>query len=204
MRVACYLRVSSLDQNDALQRDALAKWCELHGHQPTWFHDKFTGKTMKRPGWEAVWAAVTAGESKTIAVWKLDRLGRTALEMLALFAECQARGVNLVSLTDSFDLATPSGRLHANMLASVAEYERECNHERQMAGIAAARKRNNGKCTWGGSKKGQRRITGETEKAIHDLAASGTPKARIARTLGLSRSTVYDVLNGLQASPQPA
>ena len=204
MRVACYLRVSSLDQNDTLQQDALAKWSQLHGHEPVWFRDQFTGKTMNRPGWESLWQAITAGELRTIAVWKLDRLGRSTLDMANLFAECDARGINLISLTDSLDLSTPSGRLMGHMLASIAQYERERNLERQKAGIQAVRRRHNGKCTWGGSRKGQRRISRDTEATIVQLARLGTPKARIARTLGVSRSTVYDVLDALQPSPQPA
>lgn len=63
------------------------------------------------------------GEVSTIVVWRLDRLGRTASGLTKLFDELRARKVNLVSLRDGLDLATPAGRLMANVFASVAQYE---------------------------------------------------------------------------------
>jgi DNA invertase Pin-like site-specific DNA recombinase len=84
--------------------------------------------------------------------WRLDRLGRTAKGLTALFAELLELRVNLVSLRDSIDLNTPAGRLMANVLASVAQYETEVRAERVRAGQMIARA--NGK-TWGGSKPGR-------------------------------------------------
>jgi DNA invertase Pin-like site-specific DNA recombinase len=136
---------------------------------------------------------MAAGRVGTVAVWRLDRLGRTAKGLTALFDDLRAANVNLVSLKDGLDLSTPAGRLMANVLASVAAYETEVRKERQAAGIAAARAK--GK-RWGGRIKGQRaKVTGEQIAAARKMKEEGTPVARIARLLGLSRPTVYGMLN---------
>ena len=81
-------------------------------------------------------------------VWRLDRLGRTAKGLTALFEELQRLGVGLVSLKEGLDLSTAAGCLMANVLASVAQFETELRSERILAGQAAARAQ--GK-RWGGS-----------------------------------------------------
>ena len=90
------------------------------------------------------------GSFLTVVVWRLDRLGRTAKGLTALFEDLLGRGVDLVSLEDGLDLATPAGRLMANVLASVAQYETEVRADRVLAGQAVAKA--NGK-TWGGRPK---------------------------------------------------
>ena len=106
------------------------------------------------------------------------------------------RGVDLVSLKDGFSLASPAGRLHARILASVAEYETEVRAERVAAGQAAARR--NGK-TWGGSEKGWRwKVSDDQVMAIHEMRGTGKPIAQIARVTGLSRPTIYRVLREVQ------
>jgi DNA invertase Pin-like site-specific DNA recombinase len=104
----------------------------------------------------------------------------------------QERGINLVSLKDGIDLSTPAGRMLANVLASIAQFETECRAERVLAGQAVARA--NGK-TWGGRAPGTRiRLTTEKEKTIKLLYKQGETIASIARTVGLSRPTIYSVL----------
>ena len=100
--------------------------------------------------------------------------------------------VDLVSIKDGFSLASPAGRLHARILASVSEYETECRAERVHAGQQVARRK--GK-TWGGSKKGWRwRVTDDQLAAIQEMRTAGKPIAQIARVTGLSRPTIYRVL----------
>ncbi len=125
-------------------------------------------------------------------VWRLDRLGRTASGLTALFDALQARGVGLVSLKDGLDLSTPAGRLMANVLASAAAYENEVRSERVLAGQSAARAA--GK-RWGGSAKGRRiKVTREQVQSIQRLKGQGQKVAVIARATGLSRPTIYSVL----------
>jgi DNA invertase Pin-like site-specific DNA recombinase len=127
-----------------------------------------------------------------VCVWRLDRLGRTAKGLLTLLDELQVLGVGFVSLREGFDLSTPAGRLMAGVLASVAAYETEVRKERQLAGIAKAKA--DGK-TWGGRKAGTRvKVTEEKENVIRQLHDKGYSIASIARTVGLTRKTIYRAL----------
>jgi DNA invertase Pin-like site-specific DNA recombinase len=151
---------------------------------------------MDRPAWNKLVKAIDAGSVLKVVVWRLDRLGRTAKGLTALFEDLQNRKVGLYSLRDSLDLSTPAGRLMANVLASVAAYETEVRAERVQAGQAVARQ--HGK-TWGGSKSG-RLITVTVEQRNQVLAMRGEKVARIARTVGLSRPTIYRLLEQAEAN----
>ena len=151
---------------------------------------------MDRPGWQKLQAAIDGGQVQKLVVWRLDRLGRTASGLCKLFEELYAKKVRLISLKDSVDLETPAGRLIANVLASVAAYETEVRGERVKAGQAAAKAA--GK-TWGGSQKGRLlKVTDEQVRAIIRMKAEGEKVARIARTVSLSRLTIYRVLENYQ------
>jgi DNA invertase Pin-like site-specific DNA recombinase len=128
-----------------------------------------------------------------LVVWRLDRLGRFTAGLAALFDELRKRNVNLVSLKDSVDLSTPAGRLIANVLASVAQYETEVRGERVAAGQAVARA--NGK-TWGGDHNSGKllHVTKEQFAQVQRLHAAGEGKSAIARATGLSRPTIYRLL----------
>jgi DNA invertase Pin-like site-specific DNA recombinase len=190
--IAIYVRVSSRKQDTRSQTPDLERWAAAQDQPVRWYRDTFSGKTMDRPGWNKLQAAVTAGEVSGVVVWRLDRLGRTAKGLTALFDDLQRAKINLVSLKDGLDLSTPAGRLLANMLASVAQFETEIRAERILAGQAAARAA--GK-RWGGGKPGRRvKVTVEAETAIRKLWADGVKVAAIARAVSLSRPTVYAVL----------
>jgi DNA invertase Pin-like site-specific DNA recombinase len=193
--IAIYLRVSSQKRQDfKSQQPDLERWAAVQDIPVVIYRDKFTGRTMDRPGWNKLQAAIDRGEVVKVCCWRLDRLGRTAKGLTALFVDLQERGVGLVSLREGIDLSTPAGRMLANMLASVAQFETECRAERVLAGQAAARE--NGK-TWGGRKPGTRvRVTEEKERAIKSMHKQGEKIAAIARATELSRPTVYAVLRG--------
>jgi DNA invertase Pin-like site-specific DNA recombinase len=189
---AIYCRVSSRDQSHASQLPDLERWTEAHDGPVKWFRDKFTGRTMNRPGMDQLTDHLRAGRLERIVVWRLDRLGRTTKGLCQLFDELTERKVDLVSLKDGFSLASPAGRLHARILASVAEYETEVRAERVAAGQAVARR--NGK-TWGGSKKGWRwKVSDDQQTAILEMHRTGKPITEIARITDLSRPSVYRVL----------
>ena len=189
---ALYVRVSHRDQTHASQLPDLERWISAHDGSVLWFKDTFTGRTMNRPGMDKLLAALRSGKLCRIVVWRLDRLGRTTKGLCQLFDELCERSVDLVSLKDGFSLESPAGRLHARILASVAEYETEVRAERVAAGQAAARR--NGK-TWGGSEKGWRwKVSDDQVMAIHEMKSVGKPIAQIARVTGLSRPTIYRVL----------
>lgn len=189
---AIYVRVSHRDQSHASQLPDLERWVEAHDGRVEWYKDTFTGKTMNRPGMDRLLDALRSGRLSRIVVWRLDRLGRTTKGLCQLFDELREQRVDLVSIKDGFSLDSPAGRLHARILASVAEYETEIRAERVAAGQAVARKK--GK-TWGGSKKGWRwKVSDDQVVAIHEMRGAGKPIAQIARVTGLSRPTIYRVL----------
>lgn len=189
---AIYSRISSRHQDHRSQMPDLERWAEAHGEPVVYFKDTFTGRTMARPGMDKMMEALRSGKLDRIVVWRLDRLGRTTKGLCQLFDELHERGVDLVSMKDGFSLASPAGRLHARILASVAEYETEIRAERVAAGQSAARKR--GK-TWGGSDKGWRwKVTDDQVNAIHEMKSAGRKITQIARVTGLSRPTIYRVL----------
>src|SRR4051794_37746671 len=128
-----YARVSTQDQNLALQRHALR-----HSGCERIYEDKISGTRAERPG--LVKALDTLRVGDTLVVWKLDRLGRSVKQLVDLVAQLSASGVHFQSLTDSIDTGTPSGRFFFHVMASLAEMERELMVERTQAGLAAARK----------------------------------------------------------------
>ena len=195
---AIYIRVSSRDQSHASQLPDLERWVAAHEGQIEWFRDTFTGRTMARPGMEKLLTDVHAGRIERIVVWRLDRLGRTTKGLCQLFDDLCEQKVDLVSLKDGFSLNSPAGRLHARILASVAEYETEIRAERVAAGQAVARRK--GK-KWGGSKKGWRwKVTDDQIGAILEMRAAGKSISSIARVTSLSRPTIYRVLEQQEAA----
>jgi len=190
--VAIYVRVSSKRQDLASQLPDLERWAAAQGEPVKYYRDKFTGKSMDRPGWSKLQSAIERGDVSRLVVWRLDRLGRTAAGLTRLFADLQERKIGLVSLKDGIDLSTAAGRMLANVLASIAQFETELRAERVRAGQAAAKAA--GKSI-GGRKAGTRvRLTIEKERAVQRLHKAGTSVAEIARTLQLSRPTIYKAL----------
>ncbi len=198
--IAIYVRVSSKQQDTRSQEPDLNRWVVAYANETPvrWYWDEATGKTMDRPGWKKLEADIAIGRVMQIVVWRLDRLGRTASGLTALFDTHRARGVGVVSLKDGLDLSTPAGRLMANVLASVAAYENEVRSERILAGQSAARAA--GK-RWGGSAKGHRiKVTREQAQSIRRLKGEGQKVAAIARATGLSRPTIYSLLDASVAT----
>jgi DNA invertase Pin-like site-specific DNA recombinase len=189
---AIYLRVSTHDQTLASQRPDVERWCAAHDSEAEYFCDASSGRSMDRPDWLKLIEEIRAGRVNRLVVWRLDRLGRTAAGLTALFEELQAHGCTLVSIREGIDLSTPAGRLMANVIASVAAYETEVRRERVAAGIAAAKAA--GK-VWGGRKKGSlNRHTAKQLTAIVKGFRQGIPVAALARIHQLSVNTIKNIL----------
>lgn len=207
--IAIYERVSTRDQKLDSQHGDLATWAtakEGGGHKVVWYRDKFTGRSMDRPGMTKLLTEIRAGRITTLTVWRLDRLGRTARGLSTLIEDLVGLKVNFISLRDGIDLATPAGRLIAHVLASVAAYETEVRAERIAAGKAAKRARIEAIVRSGGTpppeNKGGRpkgtavKVTPTIAKLIREMKSEGKKVAHIARELRISRQTIYAVLNG--------
>lgn len=177
-----YARVSTAEQNEHLQRDA------LHGAGCNRiFLDHASGKTESRPGLDALLEQLRPGD--TLVVWRLDRLGRSLRHLIDVAADLEQRGVALVSLRENLDTSTPGGRLIFHVFGALAEFERDLIRERTQAGLAAARARGRvgGRPTvWTPAKIATARAMRASGE--HDVST-------IARVLGVSRASVYRVLN---------
>jgi DNA invertase Pin-like site-specific DNA recombinase len=192
MRTAAYIRVSTIEQNDDLQRQALVQWARAKGVDLIIYADAATGTDFARPSWQRLESDIDAGRIQQLVVWKIDRLGRTASGLTQLFDKFNRLGVRFTSITEGLDLGTHMGKLVATVLAGVAEWENAVRRERQAAGIAAAHQ--NGR-TWGGSVAG--RLSAKVAKqadAVRALRASGMTIERIADTVSLSYPTVAKLL----------
>lgn len=172
-----YIRVSTNEQNTALQRNALeCAGCELI------FEDKISGKTADRPGLKKLLRVLSDGD--TLVVWKLDRLGRSMRHLVVLIEELRQRGSNFRSLTDSIDTSTPMGRFFFHVMGALAEMERELIIERTMAGLAAARAE--------GRIGGRRpKLTKEVWEQAGRLIAAGESRQRVAIIFDVGISTLY-------------
>lgn len=176
-----YARVSTDEQNLALQTDALnAAGCDRV------FSDKLSGSRLDRPGLAAALSHLRSGD--TLVVWKLDRLGRTVRQLVEFVAKLNLDGIEFRSLTDGIDTTTPAGRFFFHMMAALAEMERDLTRERTMAGLAAARAR---------GRKGGRPpalLPRQLTQARHLMQHPDQTMGEIAATLGVSRSTLYRAL----------
>jgi DNA invertase Pin-like site-specific DNA recombinase len=172
-----YARVSTTDQDPALQLDALtAAGC------PRIFTDKASGARDDRPELARLLDVARPGD--VVVVWKLDRLGRSLRHLIEVVGELERRGVGFKSLRESIDTTTVSGKLVFHIFAALAEFERELIVERTTAGLQAARAR--------GRVGGRPRALDPVGVATaRDMVRSGRNVTEIARTLGVSRATVY-------------
>ena len=137
---AIYCRISSSQQRLESQIDELNRWIDINKpNKVKWFKDKFTGTSMTRPAMDTLLEHLYNNKLSQIVIYRLDRLGRTASGLTKLFEDLREHKCNLISLRDNLDLSTPSGRLNANIIASVACYETEIRAERVKAGQASAK-----------------------------------------------------------------
>lgn len=192
MTKAIYARVSTIKQDIDSQEPDLKIWEKSQTQPVQWFTECASGRAAKRPVWDQVQDLIRRRKITELVVWRMDRLGRSVSQLSKLFDELVANNINLVSIKDGLDLSTPAGRLMANVLASVAQFETEIRAERIHAGIAAAKAK--GK-KWGGSKGSNRKVTAAINRTIVKLNQEGTPTAEIARLLKLNRSTISGILN---------
>lgn len=177
-----YARVSTPDQLLDSQLDAL----KGAGCQQIFQEKVSSGK--ERPQLQKLVEMLRQGD--TLVVWKLDRLGRSLKELLALVNDFQTRQIGFVSLTDSIDTTTAQGRLIFNIFASMAEFEKDIIRERTKAGLASARARGR----MGGNKKGLSPEAIQKAETVKTLYQQNKRTDDIARILQIGRATVYRYL----------
>ena len=184
MRQLGYTRVSTAAQDAQLQVDALVG---AGVQKRDVFSDVTSGSrtAIERPGMKRLLDYAEAGD--TVVVWRIDRLGRSLLDVLSTVNLLRGQGVKIQSVSDGIDPETTSGRMMLGMLATLAEYERELITERVNAGIAAAKA--NG--TRFGRPPVDPAVIAEKLTIAKDARAKGRTAEDAARLVGWSRATLY-------------
>ena len=183
-----YARVSTHSQNEDSQVDDLTAYgCEKI------FVDKASGKHAARPQLDAALAYLREGD--VLVITRLSRAMRSLKHLIALSEELRERGIDLVVLKQSIDTTTPTGRLVFHILGALDEFQRELIVEGTHEGLAAARARGRN----GGR---PRKLTDDQAALARELYDSKRHTvAEIARMLGVSRGTIYTVLERTEATP---
>ena len=174
-----YARVSTADQDLTGQKDRLLQ----HGAIRV-FEDVISGKTFVRPGLAAL--LDQARPNDTLAVIRLDRLGRSLKELLETVDDLKAREINLISLEERIDTTSAAGELVFHVFGAIAHFERRLISERTKDGLINARKH--------GRTPGRPPLQPETISALQDLVSAGKSVAQAAKHLGIGRSTAYKVI----------
>lgn len=186
---AVYIRVSTVCQNEAGQRQAVQEYLNAHHISDVeWFVDKASGKSIFREQFDKMQKKIFAGTIKTVIVWKLDRLSRNIRDGINVMDDWLTRGVRLISVTQQLDFNGAVGKLVSTVLLAVAEMENELRKERQTAGIQAAKA--------SGKYKGRKTKTFKAApmRALQ-LRAMGLTTKEIANILQVSQKTVYNYLD---------
>lgn len=183
VRAGLYARVSTHDQQTLpLQLSAMRDYVSERGWKTALeIQDVGTGASL-RPEREQLLKAARRRELDRIVVWRLDRWGRSFLDLVSTLQELASMNVGFVSPTEALDLSTPSGRALAGMLAVFAEFERDILRDRVKAGIAQARKE--------GRPHGRPPTVAKYIQQIRSLAKKGLSKSEIPRRLQISRTSV--------------
>jgi DNA invertase Pin-like site-specific DNA recombinase len=176
-----YARVSTEDQTPALQLAALKK----AGCKTIFKDEGISGATTKRPALLRCLKTLERGD--TLVVWKLDRLGRSLRDLIAMLDDLKDRGVAFRSLTEAVDTHTPTGRAMWQMIGVLAELERSLISERTRAGVKAAKHR--------GVKFGRKpKLTPQQKAHARKLIDDGERREDVAALLNVNRTTLYRAL----------
>ena len=177
-----YVRVSTVDQNEARQVEALKKY-----GVEKWYTEKVSGKDLNRPKLQEMLDFVREGD--TIFIHDFSRISRSVKDLLSLIDLLEAKKVHLVSVKENLDTSTPAGRLMLTMIGAINEFERANLLERQAEGIAIAKAK--------GKYKGRKAI--EINEAFiegyNKYLARKLSKSALAKELGISRPTLDKLIN---------
>lgn len=174
-----YIRISTKDQNEDLQADALNK----AGCKKIFRDIGVSGSTAERKGLTEALEYLREGD--TLVCWKLDRVFRSIKHLIQLTEDLKKRNIEFLSLQDNIDTSSPGGRLMFHIIGSIAEFERDLIRERTKAGLEAARAR--------GRKGGRPRKLSEIELSVAKSLFADKSKSikEITDHLKISKSTLY-------------
>jgi DNA invertase Pin-like site-specific DNA recombinase len=175
-----YVRVSTIEQNEQRQLDALKKH-----NIDKWFTEKVSAKDTKRP--ELVNMLDYAREGDTIYIHDLSRLARSTKDLLDIVEQLKEKKVELISNKENIDTSTPTGKLMLTMIGAIAEFERANLLERQREGIAIAK--------GNGAYKGRKKIDfpKDWEEVYNKYKTRGMTATKAMEILNLKRNTFYNL-----------
>ena len=180
-----YVRVSTVDQHEDRQVEALEKY-----NIDKWFTEKVSAKDTNRP--ELKKMLEYAREGDTIYIHSFDRLARNTADLLQLVNDLENRGINLVSNKENINSSTPNGKLMLTMIGAIAEFERANLLERQKEGIAIAKRK--------GKYKGRKAIEIEDFGEYYDrYMTRQINKVDLAKELNISRPTLDKLIKEYEA-----
>ncbi|HEX7530136.1 MAG TPA: recombinase family protein [Pyrinomonadaceae bacterium] len=186
-RAGLYARVSTHDQQTLLlQMRAMREYAAKRGWTIAVQIKEVGSGAAERELREKLLAAARRREIDVVLVWRLDRWGRSLVDLVVTLKELAGLGVSFVSLTEALDLTTPTGRAMAGLLSVFAEFEHEILRERIRAGIAEARLK--------GKHLGRPLTVAKKADQIRKLHRAGISKAEIARQLHIGRTSVRRLL----------
>ena len=192
-KFAIYLRTSTKDQKTGLESQLMAcrAYAERNGLQVVreFQDDGISGSETSRPQFDLLLASLRAGEIEGVIVYSISRLSRVAYQLIGLRDEFVLRNWPLASCTESFDLATPTGRFLFAILAAVAELARETTVEHVINAKARGAR--------DGVKQGRKVLRDDV--AILALVDRGLTPPDIAKSLGITRSAVYRAIKARDA-----
>lgn len=186
MALIGYARVSTTEQDTALQTDALNKaGCDRI------FEDTISGVKADRPGLASALTYVRKGDA--LVVWRLDRLGRSLPHLIETISALEARGVGFRSLTESIDTTTSGGRLIFHVFGALGQFERDLIRERTKAGLSAAAAR---------GRKGGRKpvVTADKLQRAREHIANGLNVREAAVRLKIGKTALYTALQAANAA----
>jgi DNA invertase Pin-like site-specific DNA recombinase len=191
MRVALYCRVSTAHQSSDNQLQELERVASTRGWNVvrTFRDDGISGAKGReeRPALDALLKAASRREIDLIAVWSIDRLGRSLQNLVTVVNDLQALGVGLFIYQQQLDTTTPSGKLCFSMFGAFAEFERNLMRDRVRVGLERAKKN--------GVKLGRpTNLNDSVRAAIVALRAQDHSIRHIAKQLRVGTGTVYQVL----------
>lgn len=182
------------EQKPEVQVAELRRYCKARGFKITHeIVDRASGGGDDRPGLKQLLALVRAREVDAVLVVKLDRLFRSLKHLVNTLSEFEALGVKFIATRDQVDLTTPAGRMFAQILGSLGEFERELIRERILLGLDYARSQ--------GKRLGRPKVC--DDDAVIKLRKNGLSYQLIERRLGVSKGAVCRALAALPKKRPP-
>lgn len=192
MRAAIYARVSTSDQNNAIQIRELTEYIERrHWEAAGVYQDQISGAKVSRPGLDRLMADARVRRFDAVLVWKLDRFGRSLVHCVSGIQELSSLGVRFIATSQGLDTdeSNAASKLLLHILAAVAQFERELIRERVSAGMRSAK----AKGTRSGKPIGRPRVVFDRAEVLR-LHREGLSLAKIASRTRLGRGTIFRIV----------